>query len=290
VNLLTSLREAHPCLQGPERLASDAQASLRARVRELEAEREDLWRWIYHLERLAQTGLMAGGMVHDVTNLLTAIMGRSDLALNHADPLAQRAALTQNLDLARHAAETLRVFLAFARRQDVRRERVRVSVVVSDALRFLQHATRTGRVTVESRFAPDDEALCNRTLLLQAVVNLLLNSTSAMAPRGGHIYVRTERHGNRVRLDLEDDGPGVPESLRAHLFEPFVSGEPREVGGIRTGTGLGLFITRQIVEEMGGRIRFRTRDGAGTTFSVLLRSEASPTGRGTTPEEARDGI
>jgi signal transduction histidine kinase len=269
--------------------ATPAQAgALAARVRALEAERDDLRRWVYHLERLAQAGLMAGGMAHDVTNLLTALMGRSDLALLHADPATQRDALAENVEVARHAAETLRVFLAFARRQDVRRERVHVSAVALDAIRFLRHALRRAQVHVECRFSPDDEALCNRTLLLQAVVNLLLNATHALADRGGRIRLSTERHGNRVRLNLEDDGPGVPAELRAHLFEPFATGE-RDTGAARPGTGLGLFITRQIVEEMGGRIRFRTGDGTGTTFSVLLRSDlAAGPARGA-PEETRHG-
>jgi two-component system CheB/CheR fusion protein len=271
VGILTSLRSAWPAPGLPPHTV-DVEALL-ARVRQLEAERDDLWRWTCHLERLAQGGLMAGGMVHDVTNLLTAILGRSDLALARGDVAALRTALLGNAELSRHAAETLRVYLAFARRQDVRRDRVRVSAVVADAVRFLHHAARAANVTFATRVSEHDEVVCNRTLLLQAVVNLLLNAIHATAATRGRVVVRTERRGWLLLLEVEDDGPGVPASLRSRLFEPFATTDPRASVGPRSGTGLGLFVTRQIVEEMGGRIRFRTREGEGTTFTVLLRSE-----------------
>ena len=112
-------------------------------------------------------------------------------------------------------------------------------------------------------------------LVRQAVVNVAANAAQAMA-RGGRITVRTLRDGDAAVVELEDDGPGIPEEVRGRIFEPFFTTKA-------TGTGLGLAVVRRIVEGHGGTVQVRPGPGAGTVFA--LRFPLPPV-----PVEKRPGM
>jgi signal transduction histidine kinase len=100
--------------------------------------------------------------------------------------------------------------------------------------------------------------------LLRVLQNLVGNAADAMAPAGGRILLDVRETDAVVELMIQDEGPGIPEAIREHLFEPFVT------HGKRHGTGLGLAIVKATVEAHGGSIRFETALGAGTTFFLQL--------------------
>ena len=98
----------------------------------------------------------------------------------------------------------------------------------------------------------------------QAFLNLLLNAVQAMDGRpGGQLYVRTGLDGDQARVDVIDNGPGIPEDVRERVWEVYFSLK-------RGGTGLGLPTARRIVEEHGGSLRFETEVGKGTDFVIRL--------------------
>ncbi len=103
----------------------------------------------------------------------------------------------------------------------------------------------------------------DETQFKQALINLLVNARQVL-PKGGTVKVRTRAgSGGEAVLEIEDNGPGIPEEFRDRIFEVFFSSR----GG---GTGLGLPIARQIVERHGGRIELESEVGAGTTFRIRL--------------------
>jgi sigma-B regulation protein RsbU (phosphoserine phosphatase) len=106
------------------------------------------------------------------------------------------------------------------------------------------------------------DALADPTRLEQILVNLVANA----ARYGSKVWVSAERRGDRVLISVEDDGPGVPDELVPHLFEPFVRG-PAPRGD---GTGLGLTISRRLVEALGGTIAYEPREPSGARFAVWL--------------------
>lgn len=246
------------------------EASARERIAVLEREREDLWTWIFHLERLSQAGLMAGGLAHDTRNLLTGISGLCQLALVDEDADGHKATLARANDLALQAAEAMRVFLTFARRSGGAKGACRVSDVVEDALRFLQPVLAKGRIAIVRRLSPDAVACCERTLLLQALVNLVLNASRAIGDAHGRIDVSARRSGDQVLIEVADDGPGIPESVLARLFQPFAT------GGAAGGTGLGLYVTRRIVEDHGGTVDVESEEGRGARFRIALPAATPP--------------
>jgi signal transduction histidine kinase len=105
--------------------------------------------------------------------------------------------------------------------------------------------------------------------MLRAMINIASNALDAMES-GGTFLVRSRGQSAHVEIDLTDDGHGIPEDLQSRIYEPFFThGKPR-------GIGLGMSITRKIVEEHGGQIRLTSQVGRGTTFTVCLPVDAAP--------------
>jgi signal transduction histidine kinase len=124
------------------------------------------------------------------------------------------------------------------------------------------------RVSVSEQSGARGTAVGDRNRLQQVLMNLLDNAVK-YSPDGGAIVVRTAVDGDTVRLEVEDHGLGIPAGDRERIFEKFDRGDPgrRPAAG---GTGLGLYICRELVERMGGRISVTSTLGAGSTFSVEL--------------------
>lgn len=238
--------------------------------------------WLGHLQRLAGAGLLASGISHNLANLMMPLVGRCELALSAADddPQRLRETLSKVFGYAQQANEVLKVFLEFVRRDQVSRTAVPIERVVEDTLVLLKPAMQDAGVPVVRRFDSTHVALVDRTRLLQAVVNLVTNALRAVSEARGttvEVVVRGEREW--VILEVRDDGPGIPEHLRDRIFQPFIHrgdgafyADKREMApsSLVERTGLGLFITKRLIEEQGGQIEFETETGKGTTFRLRL--------------------
>ncbi|MBI1964587.1 MAG: hypothetical protein HYS37_14560 [Candidatus Rokubacteria bacterium] len=102
----------------------------------------------------------------------------------------------------------------------------------------------------------------DRGLLRQAILNLVKNGLEALST-GGALTLASRRDGDTVEIAVSDSGPGIPEEVAGRLFEPFFTTKPQ-------GTGLGLGIARQIIDEHGGEIRWANRPGGGAVFTIRL--------------------
>jgi signal transduction histidine kinase len=141
------------------------------------------------------------------------------------------------------------------------REPVRLDQAVGDVLALLDRQLVHLRVAVDRKFDGSPTVMGDGGRLKRAAMNLLLNGAQAM-PQGGKLTVALERTGGRVRLAVSDTGSGVPPELRNRIFEPFVTGRP-------DGVGLGLALTKRIVEDHGGRVGFESSE-RGSTFWIDL--------------------
>jgi signal transduction histidine kinase len=112
----------------------------------------------------------------------------------------------------------------------------------------------------------DSPAMATSDGLTQVLVNLLNNARQA-CPRGATVYVRTRHDNGTVDIEVDDEGPGIPEELRDRVFEPFFTTKPDGQG-----TGLGLSVSRQIVERFGGSLTYEPRDSGGSRFRVTLQA------------------
>lgn len=207
-------------------------------------------------ERLGAMGRMAAGVAHEIRNPLASMKMTVQMLRQEArdpEPCDRLLREIERLDLA--TAELTGVS------RPLQRERIRLDRVVDDVLELLGRQLEHLSVRVERRYAPVPEVEVDVARFKRCVMNLVLNGAQAM-PAGGPLVVEVGPRDGRVRLAVTDAGAGIPESIRGRIFEPFVTA--RE-GGV----GLGLALTRQVVEDHGGRIGFESVPGK-TTFWIEI--------------------
>lgn len=216
-------------------------------------------------EKLAAAGRLAATIAHEVNNPLEAITNLLFLAKNEADA-DERTRLLELADKElQRVSHITRQTLGFYR-DSGRPLRVDLSEIVHNVLDVFQGKLRAKRIQVEFLEEKDAIIYAAPGELTQVVSNLISNAVDASAI-GSRIRIRVKRAGHRVLLVVSDQGAGIPAAARSMVFEPFFTTK-KDVG-----TGLGLWISRRIVESHGGRIRFRSRNSgaeSGTTFLVTL--------------------
>ena len=217
-------------------------------------------------ERLAAAGTLTAGLAHEIRNPLNAAILQLSLLERQArrvEPKA-RASIMEPLDLVqselRRLDTLLENFLAFARPRDHVRKKVDASALVERTVSLERELVNKEKKRLELEAEPRVFVSADESALNQVVLNLLKNAIEAAK---SEVSVRVARHGARVELEFEDDGPGISSEHEERVFEPFFTTK----GG---GTGLGLPIVFTIVERHEGTIRFERRAGGGTRACVSL--------------------
>lgn len=221
---------------------------------------------VIHQEKMAAFGLLAAGIAHEVGNPLAALSSLLQM-LRRRQPDAYA---TEKLDLAGRQLDrigrTLRELVDFSRPGPLVEGPVRLRDVVDEALGIAKYYHNTKGRIVTAEVADDLPTVrAVRDHLVQVVLNLVLNAVDATA-KGGKVVVKAETvdgDGEVVALTVEDDGRGISVADQCRLFQPYFTTKPR-------GTGLGLYISREIVEELGGRLTFASEPGRGAKFAVRL--------------------
>ena len=207
-------------------------------------------------ERLAVMGRMAAGVAHEIRNPLSSMKMTVQMlreSVQDAEPYDMILREIERLELT--AAELVGVS------QPLRKERVKLDTVVGEVLELMRRQLEHLSIRVEKRFAPAPEVAVDVARFKRCVMNLVLNGAQAM-PSGGPLRVGLSTRDGRVRLEVSDEGPGVPPDVRDRVFEPFVTTK-------QDGVGLGLALTKRIVEDHGGAIGFDPAE-RGTTFWIEL--------------------
>jgi len=226
-----------------------------------------LERHVAHKDRLSSIGTLASGVAHEVGNPLTGIlMVAKNLA---SDPGAEDAQerLGIIVDEAKRIHGIVQSLLTFSRRDETAGdllEAIPVARVVRAAVELAK--LEMEGCLIELELSVDRPAMATSDGLTQVLVNLLNNARQA-CPRGGTVYVRTRLDNGTVRVEVDDEGPGIPEELRERVFEPFFTTKPDGQG-----TGLGLSVSRQIVERFGGSLTHEPRAPRGSRFTVTLKA------------------
>jgi signal transduction histidine kinase len=216
------------------------------------------------LQRMESVGTLAGGLAHDVNNILALIIGHADLLRANAPP---HPVLQDSLDAIEKAAGIARQWtsqlLTFAKGGSSERQPVDLNDAVRDTLKMAA-STLGPDVAVATELEPSlSAALADAGGVQQILLNLLVNARDAMEGRG-RITVRTRRDGPGVQLDVDDSGPGVPEEIRPRIFDPFFSTKKER------GTGLGLSVVYGLVKSYEGRVSVSSSPLGGARFRVWL--------------------
>jgi signal transduction histidine kinase len=243
---------------------------LKERNLELErtlAELRDAQDRLVAAERLAAVGRVASGIAHEIGNQL-ALLGYAELiGEHHADDPETREMVEPLLAARRRLGVMVEAIKDFARgsaKASYERVVQPVRPIVDDALDILRFDKRMrGRSVVREPDDPAVSACVNGDKILQVVLNLIGNALQATR-EGGRVRIGIARDGDHSIIEVEDNGCGIPPETLERIWEPFFTTK-----GAR-GTGLGLGISRRIVEEHGGRIEVVSRPDEGTRFRVEL--------------------
>jgi PAS domain S-box-containing protein len=245
-------------------------------------EKKNLEQQFFRAQRMESIGTLAGGIAHDLNNVLAPIMMSVDLLRQTVTAPDDRELLDNIAVSSRRGADMVAQVLSFARGMDGRRIQVRAKHLIGDAEKLVTD-TFPKNIAIKTLVRPDLWTIVgDPTQLHQVMVNLCVNARDAM-PDGGHISITAENEaivngdgaatgtpsGNYVRIEVEDTGAGMSSDVLARIFDPFFT--TKDIG---KGTGLGLSTSLGIVTSHGGSIRVDSEIGRGTRFRILLPAQA----------------
>jgi PAS domain S-box-containing protein len=238
-------------------------------------ERKKLEVQFLRAQRLESIGTLAGGIAHDLNNILSPILTSLELIRGGLSRREDQELVDIVEASANRGAEMVKQILVFARGAEGRRVRLELRPILDDLEKIIRE-TFPRNLRIEFHTARDLwPVLGDQTQLQQLLLNLCVNARDAM-PEGGSLILRASNvtesgatsgaHPSRhVLIEASDTGSGIPELIREKIFDPFFT--TKRVGH---GTGLGLSTAQAIAKNHGGSIRLRTEVGAGTTFGILI--------------------
>ncbi len=242
----------------------------------------ELYRAKLHSERLAAIGETVASLSHSIKNILQGLTGGADvveMGIRKEDLKMSKGGwdiLRRNLD--RIASLTTNM-LAFSRQRDIEIELTQIGPIVEDCAKLLEDQCRARSITLKVDRDPEMPPIpIDPNLMHQALMNLMLNAVEAVEEETGAVTVRTTFHpaGSRgqksppiAEINVIDNGAGISQDRLDRIFEPF-----HTTKGTR-GTGLGLAVTRRIIDEHRGQIHVESDEGIGTVFQIVLSADAS---------------
>ena len=243
--------------------------------RKLEDQGRDLYSQLLQAEKLAALGQTVSGVAHELNNPLATILTWAERLAGRALDDVTKRGIETILGESERAAKIVRNLLTFSRKRHTTRSMVDLNEVVRETLSLRAYEQRVSNVTtIDALPTGLPQVFADPHHLKQVLLNLIINAEQAMlsAHGRGTLIVRTWFDAQResVVLEINDDGPGVPEEAQAKIFDPFFT--TKAVG---KGTGLGLTVAYAIIQDHGGRIRVTSTPGAGASFYIDLPASGS---------------
>lgn len=246
---------------------------LRARVAQLDAIYGKLqanFEGMKRAERLSSLGQLSAGLAHEIRNPLASIAGAASILEKNAALDAKSSRCVEIIEKeTQRLNDLLTNFLQFARPRSPQFRYVKPETILDHAVELALHAKQSaGLNIVKDVDGPLREVLCDAEQVGQVLLNLLINALEA-SPAGSTIHLRAAHGEGSIIFEVSDEGPGVPASDVDKLFDPFFTTKEH-------GTGLGLPVAHQIIQQLGGTLQVRHNWTRGMTFSIHLPIEARP--------------
>jgi len=243
-------------------------------VMAVQNETEQLREQLLRAQRLSSVGTLASSVAHEFNNILTTIINYAKLGMRaEASDESKQQAFDRILKGSHRAATIISSMLGFARHNSTKREMVDLASLVEEVLVLTDKDLSKHQIKVEKRFHCRPTAPVVRGQIEQILLNLIINARQAMV-RGGTVTidVRVNPKTHMAEIAICDTGVGIsPDQLRL-IFEPFYTTKKPDDQG-HGGSGLGLSVCRQIIEQHHGRIRVESVMGKGSKFTVKLPLE-----------------
>jgi PAS domain S-box-containing protein len=232
---------------------------------------------LYQAEKLTAMGSLLAGLAHELNNPLAVVIAQTSLL----EEIAAEGPVRNRASKIRVAAERcgriVRTFLSMVRKQLPQRTATDLRALVAQSLEVLAYGLKSSGVEVVERHDPNLPPIeADPDQLNQVLINVLVNAQQAFGDRPGArtVWIETSRDAaGQVVLTVSDNGPGIPETALARIFEAFFTTKP-----VGVGTGIGLAVCRSIVEAHGGRITAENRPEGGATFRITLPARQGAAG------------
>ena len=258
------------------------------KTRELSGAQEEMLR----VERMASIGKLAAVVAHEINNPLAGILTYSKLLKKRLSrepqPNAENISMLDLMESeSRRCGEIVKNLMTFARPTSINMEPSDLNAVIERCVRLVQHQLTLKNIELQLHLARDLPAVrCDPGQIEQVILALVMNAIDAM-PNGGNLSLRsaTTTAGDGVQIEVRDDGIGMPQEVLAKMFEPFFT--TKEHG---RGLGLGLAISRNIVDRHGGRIDVSSEPSHGTNFTITLPWQCSAALKPETVVTAERGV
>lgn len=232
-----------------------------------------------HRDKLTAIGVLAASINHEVKNPLFIIKGLAENCLERQKegifPSKEKAlesandAMKRSMEQADRAMDIIKRLSLFAKAgidSEIKFEPVKVAQVIEDILPLVRYELAAYGIALTRDLPPDlPEVRADRRYLEEILFNLIVNACQAVKETGkpGEIVIRAVSEDEKVRVTIQDNGPGIPAGKLKDVFRPFYTTKAE-------GTGLGLYITQQLIEKIHGRIDVRSEVGVNTVFSIIL--------------------
>jgi PAS domain S-box-containing protein len=215
-------------------------------------------------EKLSSVGLLAAGVAHEVNTPLTVISTQAQMLAKQMPPSDRNFKVVEKIIRQTfRASEIINSLLNFSRTKGASFSAVEMNKIISETLLLLDHQLKTSRIEVETHLEPGLPFVHgNSDKLQQVFLNLFLNAKDAM-PEGGQLRVTSWTEDSRVRIEIRDNGVGIPPEHLRRIYDPFFTTK-----GPGRGTGLGLAVSYGIIHEHSGKISAESRPSLGTRFDL----------------------
>jgi len=226
---------------------------------------------LYHAQKLSALGTNAAVLAHEINNLLTPPLGYAKFALEQNDPSLMAKAVTITVKQIHAVVAMTDRILSMAANEPEPRNVVKLADAVQHAIQCLCRDVKKDGITMTVDVADHLTVQANQNQLEQVFFNLLLNARDALSGRTGQIIIRARStDDDLIEIAFSDTGTGIAAEHLDEIFDDFFTTKNDPQTGEKHGTGLGLSVCRDIIDEHRGTITVQSPAGGGTTFTISL--------------------
>lgn len=250
-------------------------AQLRQVVDELRAQ-------LIQAQKMNSVGVLASSITHEFNNILMTVINYAKMGLRHKDPATRERAFDRILSAGQRAAKITTGMLSYARGKTTHQEPFALGQLVNDVLILVEKDLQVHRVRLEKRIDESVWAEVNSGQIQQVLINLIINARQAMEGGGTlELTVLRNSEAGTSEIAVRDSGSGIPADQLPRIFDQFYSTKSPDQQG-QGGSGLGLALCKEIMDNHRGRIRVESSVGRGTTFTLRFPSVPAPAIKRTT--------
>lgn len=243
---------------------------------ELQRKIEELSAQLMQAQKMSSVGALASSITHEFNNILTTIINYAKMGVRHKDEATRDKAFDKIMAASQRAAKITTGMLSYARCGGDRKEPADLVQLVQDVVVLVEKDLQKHRISLHTEFNTHPWSSVNASQIQQVLLNLIINGRQAMEPGGSLSLIVSEDDAQKfAEITVRDTGTGIPKEYLKKIFDPFFTTKEADANG-QGGTGIGLAMCKDVIEDHHGRIRVESVPGKGTTFTLKFPLVPAP--------------